>query len=155
MDPIKFKKFISFSDQVKTLSKINGTGDCGFLIIKKNNNEVIFRKDALSFMDLNVIKYLVVFCTKNWKSSGYTNSSYMLLGMFNGNFEQVNEIPCSKGAIVDVKFTKYPSSYYNEYKPILVVEDNNGNLTEKVREEKGNGTADDLSALFSQALAKA
>ena len=29
------------------------------------------------------------------------------------------------------------------------------NLTEKVREEKGNGTADDLSALFSQALAKA
>lgn len=155
MDPIKFKKFTSFSDQVKTLSKINGTGDCGFLIIKKNNNEVIFRKDALSFMDLNVIKYLVVFCTKIWKSSGYTNSSYMLLGMFDRNFEQVDEIPCSKGAIVDVKFTKYPNNYYNEYKPILVVKDNNGNLTEKVREEKGTGTADDLSALFSQALAKA
>ena len=111
MDPIKFKKFTSFSDQVKTLSKINGTGDCGFLIIKKNNNEVIFRKDALSFMDLNVIKYIVVFCTKIWKSSGYTNSSYMLLGMFDRNFEQVDEIPCSKGAIVDVKFTKYPNNF--------------------------------------------
>lgn len=150
---MKFEEFKSFSEQVKTLSKFNGPGDSGFLIVKNDSEEVTF-KEALSFMGLKEIKYLVVFCTRTWRQLGFTNSSYMLLGMFDANFEQVNKIPCSNGNIVDVKFTKYPSSYYNEYKPILIIKDNNGYLTENVREGKGNGTHDDLVHLFAQALAK-
>lgn len=147
------EKFKRFKEEIQTMSQFNGPGDCEFLIIKKEKNEVKYA-NALSFMDLYDIRYLVVLCTRSWKQLGYTNHSLMLLGMFNSYFDVVKKIPCNNGAVVNVEFTKYRGSYYDEYKPKLIIEDSCGNLTEVELEEDGEGSGKDLVTLFTQVLAQ-
>lgn len=54
---------------------------------------------------------------------GYTNTRTKLLGMFDENFNLTRKIPLPNGRnLVDIKFKKYPSAYYDEHQPVFVVE---------------------------------
>ena len=145
-----FEKFKSFNEKLQLMKQVDGSDECRYLFIGKETNRVKCA-NSLSFVGLDDFKYLVVFGRLYWKSDNgaYTNSGLMLLGMFDANFDMVKKIPCSKGNIVDVEFKSSGYSGFDRYSPRLVVEDNNGNLT-----EMNESNTLDLAKLFSQVLAQ-
>ena len=72
--------------------------------------------------------------------------------MFNSDLDLIDEIPISESiTIVGLEFTTYPSSYYNEYKPILLIT-NLGNEITRIKLETNDSWSQEFPKLFEKAI---
>lgn len=112
----KFKETFSMLKEIDDCSK----GGDKYLLFFENRMEIV---DGITFTNLDGVKYFAVLVRKLWNNMGYTNTRTKLLGMFDENFNLTRKIPLPNGRdLVDIKFKKYPSVYYDEHQPVFVVE---------------------------------
>lgn len=114
-------QLIKFKELLTAINQINGvTGPATYFFISK---DTVTHKQGLSLYDLTKFDFLMVIGDYKWNNGGYINKSAKLLGFFNRDLELIETIPVNdRIQIKGVEFTTYPSSYYNEYKPIFICE---------------------------------
>ena len=146
------QKLIQFKETINAANHINGdVSRPSYVIIK--NDEATYTP-SLSLYQLNNFDYIIVLSSYKWGSEPYVNRSAILLGMFDKYFDLISQIPINGDRfIIDVKFTTYNGSYYNAFKPILVVSDKNETI-EEFKLDKGNGWKEDFPELFKLLLEK-
>lgn len=148
MDIDKLKEF---TEAIEAVNELNGEENKpNYLSIM---GDKAYFSDYLSFYNLYGFDYLIAFGGKSWKSATYTNYGEAMLGMVDKNFEPVTEIPLKNGySIKNIRFTTYGSSWYNTFKPILVIVAPDGTQSE-LRNEEENGMSEDLVSLIEKANA--
>lgn len=142
-------QFIKFKELLTAINQINGvTTPATYFFIAKDK---VTYKQGLSLYDLTKFDFLMVIGDYKWNNGGYINKSAKLLGFFNRDLELIESIPVNdKVQIKGVEFTTYPSSYYDEYKPIFICEKTDGELV-KLKLESNEGWAKDFQNLYNQA----
>lgn len=120
-------QFIKFKELLTAINQINGvTTPANYIFIAKDK---VTCKQGLSLYDLTKFDFLMVIGEYKWNNGCYINRSAKLLGFFNRDLELIESIPVNdKVQIKGVEFTTYPSSYYDEYKPIFICEKTDGEL---------------------------
>lgn len=122
-----------------------------FLLFHENHMEVV---DSITFMNMDGVKYFVALACKIWSNIGFSNRSMKLLGMFDENFNLTRKIQLPNGRnLVNVRFEKYRSEYYNEYKPIFEIEGAEmGRAELKIDTDAEEGYPADFLTLYKKAL---
>lgn len=142
-------RLIKFKELLTAINQINGvTSPVTYFFIAKNT---VTHKQGLSLYDLTKFDFLMVIGDYKWNNGGYINKSAKLLGFFNRDLELIESIPVNNRIqIMGVEFTTYPSSYYDEYKPIFICEKNDGERI-NLKPEGNEGWAKDFQNLYNQA----
>lgn len=146
MDP---SKIIKFKELLSAINQFNGVNTpITYILITKYD---LRYKKGISLYDLSNFDYLIAIGEYKWSCGNYINQSAKLIGFFNNNFELINYIPINESiTLKDIKFTTYPSSFYNEYKPIFLCENKNGETVD-VKLESNDGWSQEFINLFKQA----
>ena len=143
----------NFKETFTTLKEIDtcSIGSDKFLLFYEDSMKVV---DSITFMNMGGVKYMAVLVCTIWNNMGYGNKRMKLMGMFDEDFNLTTKIPLSNGRyLVDVKFTTYRGSYYNEYKPIFVVEGTDIEKKElEVEDEESKHYPTDFLTLYQKAL---
>lgn len=148
MDIAKLSKF---KNLLGALNQINGVNSANNFIFLSGRN--VSHRIGLSLYDLKEFDYVLAIGSYKWNVGLYTNQSAKLIGMFDSDLELVDRIPLSGDvSIVGLKFTKYPGSYYNEFKPILVIETSDGKTEEIKLDDDISGWLGQFTSLFNQAV---
>lgn len=142
-------QLIKFKELLTAINQINGvTAPVTYFFIAK---DTVTRKQGLSLYDLTKFDFLMVIGEYKWNNCGYINKSAKLLGLFNRNLELIESIPINDRIQINgVEFTKYPGSYYNEYKPIFICEKSDGERV-NLELESDEGWPKDFQNLYNQA----
>lgn len=146
MDITNLKKF---KELLTTISEINGVvAPRSYILV---SNDKISLNEGLSLYDLQSFDYLMVIGEYKWKCGSFVNTSAKLLGMFDKNLNLIDKFPISELMnVIGLDFTKYRNSYYNEYKPILLISNSDGETIRLETEESWWTT--DFPKLFEQAF---
>lgn len=142
-------QLIKFKELLSAINQINGvTSPLTYLFI---SNDEMTQKKGLSMYDLSNFDYLIVLGEYKWQNGSFINESAKLIGFFDKDLELVESIPLNpEMQLKGIDFTNYPSSYYNEYKPVFICERQNGeSLTLKL--DNDEGWIKDFVNLFNQA----
>lgn len=149
MNTIDVSRLKEFKDIVLTANQLNGSKNSPNYVLVKGASATF--ANSLSLYSLTHFDYLIAIGEKKWNIGNYQNTSACMLGLFNKDLELVDSIPLHNGCeLIGVEFTTYRGSYYNEYKPVLLLKDNAGNEF-KVKIEEENGYSSDFPALFNKA----
>lgn len=142
-------QLIKFKELLTVINQINGvTAPVTYFFIVK---DTVTHKQGISLYDLTKFDFLMVIGDYKWNNGGYINKSAKLLGFFNRDLELIESIPVNdRIQIKGVEFTTYPSSYYDEYKPIFICEKNDGERV-NLKLEGNEGWAKDFQNLYNQA----
>lgn len=147
------QKMLDLKEKLNAIKEIN---DCvkydnHFLFIKKND---IVYSEKMTCQDMENTKYLIAMSPRYWQQLGFTNKSMMVLGMFDENLQLDEKIPLPNGYfLIDIKFERYKNSYYDEYKPIFVIEEPENKLTElTIDREEEHGYSQDFNTLYKRTL---
>lgn len=145
MDSTKLKEF---KDLIFTTNQLNGSSKMPtYLVIR---GESVKFTNSLSLHAISNLDYLIVIGEKRWNIDFYVNWSSTIIGFFDRNLDIIDYIPLMNGVKVrEIKFTTYKGTYYNEHKPILIVENLEGERIELMTEV--NGWDNEFESLFTEA----
>lgn len=113
------KKFKDFQEAVLITNQLNNGRNIKYIILKDN---VVTFLEEITLYDLINFDFIIALGVKITHNGRYQNSGGILLGMFDKNFDLARKITLENGwSITNIRFTKYKESWYDTYKPILVV----------------------------------
>lgn len=146
---MEISQLVKFKELLAAINQLNGaTAPVTYFLIAK---DTVKQKQGLSLYDMTKFDFLMVIGVYMWNNGDYINKSAKLLGFFNRDLELIESIQVNdKVLIKGVEFTTYPSSYYDEYKPIFICEKADGALV-NLKLESNEGWAKDFQNLYNKA----
>lgn len=146
---MEISQLVKFKELLAAINQLNGaTAPVTYFLIAK---DTVKQKQGLSLYDMTKFDFLMVIGVYMWNNGDYINKSAKLLGFFNRDLELIESIQVNdKVQIKGVEFTTYPSSYYDEYKPIFICEKADGALV-NLKLESNEGWAKDFQNLYNKA----